>query len=58
MDATNEPGPGRSTSDRAFGELTKEIARKNDEAHKTARKERDARDREKVARRRRDDDRV
>jgi hypothetical protein len=58
MEATNEPGPGRSTSERAFGELKKEIARRNDEAHKTARKERDAREREKVARRRRDDDRV
>ena len=58
MDAQNEPGPGRSTSERAFDQITKEIARRNEEAHKAARKGRDAREREKVARRRRDDDRL
>jgi hypothetical protein len=46
------PGPGRSTSDAAFNEVKKEVARRNEEAHKAARKRRDEREREKVARRR------
>lgn len=52
---TREPGHGRSTSGAAFSDLTKEIARRNDEAHKAARKLRSAREREQVLRRRRED---
>lgn len=39
-----EPGPGRSTSQAAFDELTKEIARRNEAAHQVARKLRNARE--------------
>jgi hypothetical protein len=52
---TNEPGPGRSTSDRAFNELTKDIARRNEDAHKEARKLRAARERKQIIRRRQQD---
>jgi hypothetical protein len=45
---TYEPGPGRSTSDAAFGELTKEVARQNEVAHKAAQKLRVERDRQKM----------
>jgi hypothetical protein len=50
-----EPGPGRSTSEAAFNELRKEIARRNEQAHLAARKLRAAREREKVLRRREQD---
>ena len=33
-----EPGPGRSTAAAAFGELRKEIAQRNEQAHQKARK--------------------
>jgi hypothetical protein len=46
-----KPGPGRSTADAAFNELTKEIARRNEEAHKVARRVRQASEKEKLARR-------
>jgi hypothetical protein len=46
-----KPGPGRATADAAFIELTKEIARRNEEAHKAARKLRAASEKEKLARR-------
>jgi hypothetical protein len=50
-----EPGPGRSTSDAAFADLTKEIAQRNERAHQEARKLRTARDRaQAVLRRQRD----
>ncbi len=39
-----EPGPGRSTSQAAFDDLTKEIARRNEVAHREARKLRNARE--------------
>ena len=45
----NGPGPGRSTSDAAFSELTKQIAQRNEEAQKIGRKKRAARDKEKMA---------
>ncbi len=45
------PGPGRSTADAAFLELTKEIARRNEETHKAARRVRAASEKEKLARR-------
>jgi hypothetical protein len=47
------PGPGRSTSEAAVNEIKKQIARRNEDAHKAARKLRTAHDREQVARRRR-----
>jgi hypothetical protein len=52
---THEPGPGRSTSDRAFNELIKDIALRNEQAHKEARKHRAERDREQMLRRRQQD---
>jgi len=52
---THQPGPGRSTSDAAFTELKKEIARRNEHAQKEARKLRAARDQEQVRRRRQED---
>ena len=51
----HEPGPGRSTSDAAFAELKKEIAERNDQAQKEARKIRTARELEDVRRRRQAD---
>lgn len=50
-----QPGPGRSTSDRAFNELTKDIAMRNEHAHKEARKLRSERERKQVLRRREQD---
>jgi hypothetical protein len=52
---TQEPGPGRSTSEAAFNELRKEIAQRNERAQQAARKLRAARDREQALRRRRND---
>jgi hypothetical protein len=52
---TQEPGPGRSTSDRAFSELIKDVALRNEQAHKEARKLRAEKDREQVLRRRQHD---
>jgi len=52
---THEPGPGRSTSDAAFIALKKEIAQRNEQAQKEARKLRTAREQEQVRRRRQDD---
>jgi hypothetical protein len=51
----NQPGPGRSTSEAALNDLKKQIAQRNDEAQKAARKIRTAREQEKVAQRRRRD---
>jgi hypothetical protein len=50
-----EPGPGRSTADAAFSELTKDIAQQNERAHQAARKLRAERDRKDVLRRRKQD---
>jgi hypothetical protein len=50
-----EPGPGRSTAAAAFDELRKEIAHRNEQAHKKARVLRAEREREQIlARRQRD----
>ena len=57
MDAENEPGPGRSTQERAFSQLTKEIGQRNDQAQKAARALRAKRDKEMLAKRRKDDER-
>jgi hypothetical protein len=52
MAESQSPGPGRSTSNAAFGEIKKEIARRNEEFQKAARKVRTAREKEQVAQRR------
>ena len=52
---SHEPGPGRSTSAAAFNDLRKEIAQRNEEAHKEARRLRTAREHEQILRRRRQD---
>ena len=52
---SHEPGPGRSTSQAAFNEITKEIAQRNERAHKEARKLRALRDDEQARMRRRHD---
>jgi hypothetical protein len=51
----HEPGPGRSTSEAAFAELKKEIAQRNEQAQKEARRIRAAREQEEVRRRRKAD---
>jgi hypothetical protein len=51
----HQPGPARSTSDAAFIALKKEIAQRNEQAQKEARKLRTAREQE-MARRRRQGD--
>ncbi len=55
MTDQSNPGSGRLTADAAFSKLTKEIARRNEEAHQAARKVRAARDKEKLALRREQD---
>jgi hypothetical protein len=52
---THEPGPGRATADDAFTALKKEIAQRNEQTQKEARKLRTAREQEKVRRRRAQD---
>jgi hypothetical protein len=52
---TQEPGPGRSTSDAAFTAVKKEIAQRNEETQKKARKLRAAREQEQVRLRRQRD---
>jgi hypothetical protein len=54
---SHQPGPGRSTADAAFTALKKEIAQRNEETQKEARKLRTAREQEQVRRRRQDDTR-
>jgi hypothetical protein len=49
MAEPHAPGPGLSTADAAFSELTKEIARQNEDAHKAASKKRAERDKERLA---------
>ena len=46
------PGPGRSTSDAAFSAVKKDIADRNEQTQKEARKLRVVREREQVRRRR------
>lgn len=52
MPKPNNPDPERSKPSATFGDVTKEIARRNDEAQKAARIRRDAREREQIALRR------
>jgi hypothetical protein len=49
---SHSPGPGRSTADAAFDEVKKEIARRNEQAHKAALNARTARERKLLALRR------
>ena len=44
MDEPLGPGPGRSTAEAAVNRLKREIALRNEEAHKAARKKRAARE--------------
>jgi hypothetical protein len=55
MNQAHEPGPGRSTSDAAFNEIKKDIAQRNEAAHKNARKLRDEQDRKQALLRRQQD---
>jgi hypothetical protein len=48
MTESNRPGPGRSTADAAFNEVKKEVARRNEEAHKAGRKVRTAREKQRL----------
>lgn len=52
MAEASKPGPGRSTADTAFSEVKKQVARRNEEAQKAARKVRAAREKEQLERRR------
>ena len=54
-DQANEPGPGRSTAEAALVAIKKEIAQRNEQLQKEARKLRTAREQEQVRRRRRED---
>jgi hypothetical protein len=51
----HEPGPGRSTADAALIAVKKEIAQRNEQAQKQARKLRAAREQERVRRHRQED---
>jgi hypothetical protein len=55
---SQEPGPGRSTSEAAFNDLRKEIAQSNERTHQQARKVRAARERAQVLKRRELDDQL
>jgi hypothetical protein len=48
----SSPGPGRSTADAAFDEAKRDIARRNEQAQKVARKARAAREQKQLALRR------
>ena len=52
MPKPNNPDPERSKPSATFGDVTKEIARRNDEAQKAARVRRNAREKEQIALRR------
>ena len=52
MPKPNNPDPQRSKPSATFGDVTKEIARRNDEAQKAARAKRSAREKEQIALRR------
>jgi hypothetical protein len=51
-DAAQTPASAKPTGEAAFNKLKKEIAERNESAHKEARKLRDVRDRQKAAERR------
>ncbi len=49
MADANNPGPGRSTSEAAFNEVKRDVARRNEEAQKAGRKRRAERDKAHLA---------
>jgi hypothetical protein len=51
----NEPGPGRSTSEAAFNEIKRDVAQRNEQAHKNALKLRLERERKQALLRRQQD---
>jgi hypothetical protein len=52
MAKPKQPDPERSTSTASFSDVTREIARRNEEAQKAARTRRNAREKEQIALRR------
>jgi hypothetical protein len=52
---TQEPGPGRSTSEAAFNKIKNDVAQRNEQAHKNALKLRNERDRKQALLRRQQD---
>lgn len=52
MAESSGPGPGRSTSEAAFNEVKREVARRNEEAHKAAQKLRAEQEKRRLAERR------
>ena len=52
MAESDRPGPGRSTSEAALNEVKREVARRNEEASRAARKLRAEREKQQLARRR------
>ncbi len=52
MPKSNNPDPQRPPSTASFGDVTKEIARRNEEAQKAARARRAEREKEQIALRR------
>lgn len=54
-DKVQTPGPGRSTSKAAFDEVTKQIAARNEQAHKAAKKLREKKDSKTLAEKRKRD---
>ena len=49
MAESTSPGPGRSTAEAAFNEVTREVARRNEEAHKAAQKSRAEKEQRRLA---------
>ena len=52
MAESTGPAPGRSTAEAAFNEVKREVARRNEEAHKAAQKVRAEKDKRRLAERR------
>jgi hypothetical protein len=52
MAESSGPGPGRSTSEAAFNEVKREVARRNEETHKAAQKLRAEKEKGRLAERR------
>ena len=53
MADAQSPGPGRLTAEAALDEVKREVARRNEEAYKQARKRRAVRERQRLEERRR-----
>lgn len=52
MAEPTSPGPGRSTAEAAFNAVTREVARRNEEAHKAAQKLRAEQEKRRIEERR------